>query len=81
MNKPDWKEAPDWAKWLVKDYQDVYWWCEEEPSIFQYKGNQQNAYIIEYGINLRGKRERCIGQRGWYEPREETPEDRVENRP
>lgn len=31
VSKPDWKDAPEWAKWLAYD---VYWmWFEEKPLI------------------------------------------------
>ncbi|MBV7475360.1 hypothetical protein [Pseudoxanthomonas sp. PXM05] len=30
--KPNWKSAPDWAKWLARDNDGSYWWCEEKPN-------------------------------------------------
>lgn len=30
-NKPDWKDAPDWATVLVQDKDGVFWWYEEAP--------------------------------------------------
>ena len=32
--KPDWKDAPEWAKWLAKDQQGRWQWWEKEPALF-----------------------------------------------
>lgn len=29
--KPDWKDAPEWARWLAMDANGFWWWYEEEP--------------------------------------------------
>lgn len=29
--KPDWKDAPEWANWLVMDFCGNWWWHEMEP--------------------------------------------------
>lgn len=29
--KPDWKDAPEWAKWLVMDGDGWWYWSEDEP--------------------------------------------------
>lgn len=29
--KPNWDEAPEWAKWLAMDVSGVWWWSEREP--------------------------------------------------
>lgn len=34
--KPDWKDAPDWANWLVMDEVGTYWWYENKPMFFVY---------------------------------------------
>lgn len=40
MDKPDWKDAPEWAMWVAQDsvggYTDHYWvWFEKEPEAMQ----------------------------------------------
>ena len=32
-NKPDWKDAPEWANWLAKDKNGCWFWYEDNPSI------------------------------------------------
>lgn len=32
-DKPDWKDAPDWAGWLAQDASGAWWWYELEPFI------------------------------------------------
>ena len=29
--KPDWKDAPEWAKWIAKDLSGQWWWYENKP--------------------------------------------------
>jgi len=29
--KPEWKDAPPWAKWLAMDNNGDWWWYENEP--------------------------------------------------
>jgi len=29
--KPDWKDAPEWAKWLAMDEDGSWYWYEKEP--------------------------------------------------
>ncbi|MHB1956376.1 MAG: hypothetical protein ACYCOU_21820 [Sulfobacillus sp.] len=31
MNKPDWKDAPPWAKWLATDEDGDWTWYEYKP--------------------------------------------------
>lgn len=31
-NKPDWKDAPEWAKYMAMDDDGEWWWFEKEPS-------------------------------------------------
>lgn len=31
MNKPDWKDAPKWAEYLVCDNNGQWWWFEHRP--------------------------------------------------
>lgn len=32
MNKPDWKDAPEWAQFLAMDADGEWYWYELEPS-------------------------------------------------
>lgn len=31
MNKPDWKDAPKWARWLAQNMSGTWYWYEEKP--------------------------------------------------
>ena len=31
MDKPDWSEAPEWARYLAQDKGGEWWWFECEP--------------------------------------------------
>ena len=31
-NKPQWKDAPQWAMWLAQDADGEWCWCEKKPS-------------------------------------------------
>jgi hypothetical protein len=31
MNKPDWKDAPEWANWLAQDSDGRWVWYHDEP--------------------------------------------------
>lgn len=33
MNKPDWKDAPDWANWLAQDKDGEYCWWNIRPAL------------------------------------------------
>lgn len=54
MNKPDWSEAPEWAKYLAQDKDGEWWWFECEP-----KKESDHWYLA-----------RCVGQmeRAYKEP-------------
>lgn len=50
--KPDWKDAPEWARWLTYDLGGWYWhedepgWDEDFPGFFEvptYEGRTQDA--------------------------------------
>lgn len=32
-NKPDWKDAPEWANYLTKDADGDWWWHEYTPEL------------------------------------------------
>ena len=31
MNKPNWKDAPKWARWLAQDYDGLWCWFQYKP--------------------------------------------------
>ena len=31
MDKPDWKDAPRWARWLALDDDGQWWWHSSKP--------------------------------------------------
>jgi hypothetical protein len=31
--KPDWKDAPEWAKWLAMDYDGAWFWYADKPRL------------------------------------------------
>lgn len=31
--KPDWKDSPEWAKYLAQDQDGLWWWYESKPII------------------------------------------------
>jgi len=32
--KPDWKDAPEWARYLAQDKCSEWWWYEDKPNFF-----------------------------------------------
>lgn len=32
MNKPDWKDAPEWAEYLAMDADGTWFWYEQAPT-------------------------------------------------
>jgi len=36
MNKPDWKDAPEWANWLAMEPTGEWSWYEKEPTTSEY---------------------------------------------
>lgn len=64
MNKPDWKDAPEWAVWLAQDEDGLWWWHEQKP----WQGYELNFWF-SLGLTLV-----CgLGQPNpdWRETREE----------
>jgi len=47
--KPDWKDAPEWAKWLALNEYGEWWWYEMEPLLFYMAGH----WHAESGRKLR----------------------------
>lgn len=33
-NKPEWKDAPDWAMWLAQDKDGDWYWWQDKPCIY-----------------------------------------------
>jgi hypothetical protein len=33
VSKPDWKGAPEWARFLAMDFYGEWWWFENEPEL------------------------------------------------
>lgn len=33
MNKPDWKDCPDWVKFIAQDEDGEWFWWEAEPTV------------------------------------------------
>jgi hypothetical protein len=61
MNKPDWKNAPSWAKYLAMDEDKSWWWYEEAP-------------YEEYGRWCSIGRSECASnETRWYSSLEERP--------
>jgi hypothetical protein len=44
--KPDWKDAPDWARFLGMDWFGIWWWFENKPISHGYTGT--NAPRFEH---------------------------------
>jgi hypothetical protein len=44
-NKPDWKDAPDWANWAAQDYDGRWFWFENKPiagfNVFMAEGRME----------------------------------------
>lgn len=39
MSKPEWKDSPEWANYLVQDREGVWVWFANEPEPFNYGAN------------------------------------------
>lgn len=64
--KPDWNDAPDWAKYLACDRNGEWWWFEFKPH-------------CDEGISWQRKRGKCMEASVWLS--EEVVEDSLERRP
>lgn len=38
MSKPDWKDAPQWARYLAKNSNGDWWWHELKPEVDNRRG-------------------------------------------
>lgn len=51
--KPDWKDAPDWARWLAQDSNGAWYWYQNKPHYADtfagfmncFEDKSQHAYI------------------------------------
>jgi len=65
VNKPNWKDAPDWAMWLTLDIYGCYTWWSEEP----YEAFDM-FLIADHEFTHRNSKMHCIGfTESWDEPR------------
>lgn len=53
MSKPDWKDAPVWARYLMRAVNGAWWWLECEPlwrdrQWFRIEGMQERAEEGDY---------------------------------
>ena len=62
MNKPDWKDAPDWARYMAQDKDDEWYWFEYEPKKAQgyweldrCVGQSEKAYKEPWTLTLESR--------------------------
>jgi hypothetical protein len=63
-NKPDWKDAPDWANFLARDADGSWWWYRDIPHI-----SFGNPWHETGGKMLRA----TDGDDSWRSSKEERP--------
>lgn len=54
MNKPDWKNAPESARWLACDLSGAWFWYSYKPSIYRWAFNTNDAEGVTYAGYQRG---------------------------
>lgn len=47
--KPDWKDAPGWARWLACDTDGEWWWFQLEPEIDE-DGFWHSEHLVEWAF-------------------------------
>ena len=59
MDKPDWSEAPEWARYLAQDKDSEWYWFESEPKLCgevwelsKYVGKSERARKEAWTISL-----------------------------
>lgn len=59
MDKPDWSDAPDWARYLAQDKDGEWWWyehmpekCRENWQLNRCIGKSEKAYKEAWTISL-----------------------------
>ena len=64
MSKPDWKDAPKWAKWVSQDTDGGWWWYECKPTWyvsdwFSSVGNYESVSYVSTPVSTLEKRQ-CL---------------------
>lgn len=60
--KPDWKDAPGWAKYLAMDENGEWYWHEYDPFL-----------VGPFWMNLWGRYKYCDNKPHWTETKEARP--------
>jgi hypothetical protein len=63
--KPEWKDAPEWAKYLAMDEDGRWWWYELEPF-----GGQHGWFDGKFAMQTKAK---VKTTNHWHETLEERP--------
>jgi hypothetical protein len=55
--KPDWKDAPEWAKWLAMDEDGQWHWFDIEPALghkmwYPVGGCDETAELEDWNLSL-----------------------------
>ena len=65
--KPDWNDAPKWAKWLAMDADGAWYWFQERPHL-------RNVHVVEWENHLGGKAVMAAAKNDeWRESLESRP--------
>jgi len=68
-NKPDWKDAPEWANYLAMDEDGAWWWYECKPF------SEETAFGTNAWFSKMGSEKRVQRIPGWKNSLEEKPND------
>lgn len=73
-NKPDWKDAPEWANWLAQDECGSWGFFAKKPTIFaDYCWDIKSSSDPEDKWEPAGYAEEKIDGSGWKESLEQRP--------
>ena len=67
--KPDWKDAPEWAKWLAMDGDGWWYWYARKPI------KDDAGWHSEYRYSSVYKHSAAPSSPEWWETREQRPTD------
>lgn len=74
MNKPDWKDAPEWANWLAQDESGFWGFFSKKPIMFGNLGwDIKDSSDPEDKWQSAGYAEEKIDGSGWNESLEPRP--------
>lgn len=74
MNKPDWKDAPEWANWMAQDECGSWGFFAKKPTIFaDYCWDIKSSSDPEDKWRSAGYAEEKIDGSGWKESLEPRP--------